>query len=218
MKNRIIQSLVEHNNAVFWQTKDQTVAIENTPSKNVIASNLEETVSAHTSLAQTLNVKEDIKENASDIPKNNTPENVNDFSIDHIDAVDRNTVTESEVSNKSNNPDNTDSEEWKSGTSLIVGDSMIAGLKGFCYYLVSLLKKKQDNIILHFRANEAPNKNEDEIYKNLKSIKDFINKRHPSCKVYVSAPILRLDNKNSNSILKQYVDKWKVVEEKSVIL
>ena len=218
MKNRIIQSLVEHNNAVFWQTKDQTVAIENTPSKNVIASNLEETVSAHTSLAQTLTVKEDIKENASDILKNNTPENVKDFSIDHIDAVDRNTVTESEVSNKSNNPDNTDSEEWKSGTSLIVGDSMIAGLKGFCYYLVSLLKKKQDNIILHFHANEAPNKNEDEIYKNLKSIKDFINKRHPSCKVYVSAPILRLDNKNSNSILKKYVDKWKVVEEKSVIL
>ena len=36
MKNRIIQSLVEHNTAVFWQTKDQTVAIENTPSKNVI--------------------------------------------------------------------------------------------------------------------------------------------------------------------------------------
>ena len=41
MKNRIIQSLVEHNNAVFWQTKDQTVAIENTPSENVV-SNLEE--------------------------------------------------------------------------------------------------------------------------------------------------------------------------------
>ena len=42
MKNRIIQSLVEHNNAVFWQTKDQTVAIENTPSENVV-SNLEDT-------------------------------------------------------------------------------------------------------------------------------------------------------------------------------
>ena len=43
MKNRIIQSLVEHNNAVLWQTKDQTVAIESTPSENVIVSNLEET-------------------------------------------------------------------------------------------------------------------------------------------------------------------------------
>ena len=44
MKNRIMQSLVEYNNVVFWQTKDQTVAIENTPSKNVV-SNLEEIVS-----------------------------------------------------------------------------------------------------------------------------------------------------------------------------
>ena len=31
-------------------------------------------------------------------------------------------------------------------------------------------------------------------------------------------PILRLDNKNANNILKRYVDKLKVVEEKSVIL
>ena len=87
MKKRIMQLLVENNNAVFWQTKDQTVAIENTPSKNGILSNLEETVRAP-------NVKEDIKENASDIPKSNTPENVNDFLIDHIDAVDRNTIAD----------------------------------------------------------------------------------------------------------------------------
>ena len=30
--------------------------------------------------------------------------------------------------------------------------------------------------------------------------------------------MLRLDNKNANSILKKYVDKLKVVEQKSVIL
>ena len=296
MKNRIIQSLVEHNNAVFWQTKHQTVTMENTPSKNVIVSNLEEIVSAHTILAGIPNVKEDMKENASDIPKTNTPENVNDFPIEQIDAVDPNTITddnnsisnniadsipdnmtsmdiddmlmevrknkhkeyisyistkhsnapsilsntELEVSNKTNIPDNsTNAEEWKPGTSLIVGDSMIAGLRegklsrnrkvkvrffpgakmtDFYYYLVPLLKKKPDNIILHFVTNDAPYKNEDELYKELKSIKDFLKKRHPSCKVYISAPILRSDNKNANSILKKYVDKRKVVEEKSVIL
>ena len=154
-----------------------------------------------------------MKENVSDIPKNNTPENVNDFPIEQIDAVDRNTITddnnsisnniadsiphnsqqidfvlsdnisnnntssndndalsnmssmniadrlmevrknkhkeyisyiskkhskapsilsnvELEVSNKTNIPDNnTDAEEWKPGTQLIVGDSMIAGLE-----------------------------------------------------------------------------------------
>ena len=60
MKNRIIQSLVEYNNAVFWQTKDQTVATENTPHKNAV-SNLEEIGSAHTILAGTPNIKEDIR-------------------------------------------------------------------------------------------------------------------------------------------------------------
>ena len=144
------------------------------------------------------------------------------------------------MSNKTNNPDNvTDAEEWKPGTSLIVGDSMIAGLeeaklsrnrkvkvrfihgakiKDFYYYLVPLLQKKPDNIILHFGTNNAPYKNEDKIYKELKSIKDVINNQHPSCKVYISTPILRLDNKNANSILKKYVAKLKGVDEKPVIL
>ena len=88
----------------------------------------------------------------------------------------------------------------------------------FLLLLVPLLKKKPDNIILHFGTNDPPYKNEDEIYKELKSIKNFIKKQHPSCKVYISAPILRLDNKNANNILKKYVGKLKVVEEKSVIL
>ena len=93
-----------------------------------------------------------------------------------------------------------------------------AKIKDFYYYLVPLLQKKPDNIILHFGTNNAPYKNEDKIYKELKSIKDFINNQHPSSKVYISAPILRLDNKNANSILKKYVAKLKVVEEKPVIL
>ena len=90
-------------------------------------------------------------------------------------------------------------------------------MKDFYYYLVLLLEKKSDNIILHFGTSDAPYKNENEIYKELKSIKDLINKRHPSCKAYISGPILRLNNKNANSILKKYVDKLKVIEENSVI-
>ena len=257
------------------------MTIKNTPSKNVIVSNLEETVSAHIILARTPNVKEDMKGNASDIPNKNTAESVNDLPIEQTDAVDRNTITddnnsisnniadsipdnsqqidfvvsenisnnntssndndalsnttsmdiddmlmkvrknkykeyisyistkhskapsilsntELEVSNKTNIPDNnTDAEEWKPGTLLVVGDSMIAGLregklsrnrkvkvrffpgakmKDFYYYLVPLLKKKPDNIILNFGSKDVPYKNEDEIHKELKSIKDFIKK------------------------------------------
>ena len=86
-----------------------------------------------------------------------------------------------------------------------------AKIKDFYNYLVPLLQKKPDTIILHFVTNDAPYKNEGEVCKEVKSIKDSINKRHPSCKVYIAAPILRLDNKNANSILKKYVDKLKVI-------
>ena len=53
-----------------------------------------------------------------------------------------------------------------------------------------LLKKKTDNIIIHFCTNDAPYKNEDAIYNKLRSIKDFINKGNPSCKeIYISTNI-----------------------------
>ena len=45
-------------------------------------------------------------------------------------------------------------------------------------------KKKPDDILLHFGTSDAPCKNEEEI---------------------------RLNNKNANSVLKNYVDKLKVV-------
>ena len=79
---------------------------ENTPSsKNVIVSNLEEIVSAYTILAGTVNVKEGLKENASNISNNNTPENVNFFPPDHIDVVDRNTITDNNNIISDNIPD-----------------------------------------------------------------------------------------------------------------
>ena len=182
----------------------------------------------------------DIDDMLTEVRKNKHKEYIFYISTEYSKAPSILSITELEVSNKTKNPDyNTDAEERKSGTSLIVGDSVTAGLreaklsrnrkmkvpffpgakmKDFYYYLVRLLQKKANNIILHFGTNDAPYKNEDEIYKELKSIKDFINKRYPSCKVYTSAPILQLDNKNANSILKKYVDKLKVVEAKSVIL
>ena len=42
-------------------------------------------------------------------------------------------------------------------------------MKDFYYYLVSFLKKKLDNIILHVGTNDASYKNEDVIFKKLKS-------------------------------------------------
>ena len=70
-----------------------------------------------------------------------------------------------------------------------------------------------------FITNDAPYKNKDEICEELKSIKDPIIKQHVACKgILISTPILRLDNKEANTILKRYLEKLKGIELNSVIL
>ena len=81
------------------------------------------------------------------------------------------------------------------------------------YYLVPLLKKKAD-IILDFGTNDTPYKNEDEIYKELKSKKDYKQGDvHLAKYIYISNNVTVRQQK----YLKKYVEKLKVVEEKSVI-
>ena len=84
------------------------------------------------------------------------------------------------------------SEEWKEGTTLVIGDSILAGLRGaklssnkkikVCffpgaktedlqYYLILYLKKKPDNIIIHIGTNDSPWKSEDLIYKGFLNVK-----------------------------------------------
>ena len=84
-------------------------------------------------------------------------------------------------------------------------------------HLISNLKKKPDNIIIHIGTNDAPYKNENVLYEDLKQIKDLIIDHHPYCKnVFISCPIVRTDNKKTNNVLKKYIDILKR-EEKNVI-
>ena len=131
------------------------------------------------------------------------------------------------------NPD-----EWKKGTTLVIGDSMLAGLReaklsrnekikvrfssgakteDLQYHLIRYLKKKPDNIIIHIGTNDSPYKSEDLICKELLNVKQIIYKHHPDCKsIVVSSPIIRTDKQEANNILKKYNSILKQ-EEKKVI-
>ena len=131
------------------------------------------------------------------------------------------------------NPD-----ERKKGTTLLIGDSMLAGLReaklsrnkkikvrflpgakteDLQYHLIPYLKKKPDNIIIHIGTNDSPYKSEDLIYKEFLYVKQTIHKQHPDCKnIVVSSPIIRTDKQEANSILKKYTSILKK-EEKKVI-
>ena len=109
------------------------------------------------------------------------------------------------------------SDEWRKGTTLITGDSMIASLReaklssnkkmkvrffpgskteDLMFHLIPNLKKSPDNIIIHIGTNDAPYKNENVLYEELKQIKDLIIDHHPDCKnIFISCPIVRTDNK-----------------------
>ena len=120
------------------------------------------------------------------------------------------------------------SEQQKKGRTLIIGDSMLAGLReakvsrskrikvryfsggkteDLQYHLILYLKKEPDNIIIHIGINDSPYKTEDFIYKELVNVKETIIKFHPNCKNFV---------KEANNILKKYNNISKQ-EERNVI-
>ena len=85
------------------------------------------------------------------------------------------------------------------------------------FHLIQNLKKNPDNIIIHIGTNNAPYKNENILYEELKQIKDLIIDHYRDCKnIFTSCPIVRTDNKKANNVLKKYIDILKR-EEKKVI-
>ena len=93
-----------------------------------------------------------------------------------------------------------DSEVWKKGTVLIVGDSIVSGVReskmsfkrniksaffteariqDVYYYLVQLLRKRPDKIILHVGTNNAPHIKADEMLEELCKLKKLGKCYHP---------------------------------------
>ena len=129
-------------------------------------------------------------------------------------------------------------DEWKKGTTLVIGDSMLAGFReaklsrnkkikvrffpgakteDLQYHPIPYLKKKPGNIIIHIGTNDSPYKSEDLIYKEFLNVKQIIHKHHPDCKnIVVSSPIIRRDKQEANSILKKYNSILKQKEKKVI--
>ena len=84
------------------------------------------------------------------------------------------------------------------------------------YHLITYLKKKPDNIIIHIGTNGSLYKSEDLIYKEFLNVKQITHKHHPDCKnIVVSCPIIRTDKQETNNILKKYNSILKQEEKKS---
>ena len=104
--------------------------------------------------------------------------------------------------------------QWRKGKTLRVGDSVITGIEekrifrnrsvkvrifsgatshDMNEYLNPLLKRNPDNIILHVENNISVNETSGDILNEILSLKNFIEKLCPTCKVIVSNLIYRSD-------------------------
>ena len=111
---------------------------------------------------------------------------------------------------------------WKDGTVLITGDSTLNGLmekrmgnnvkcrpfpgarvEDMSSYLIPLLKKKPDDIILHVSTNDSTNKEKDAdtIVGELLNLKKCIEETLPATTVILSLPTMRMDNFKANDTL-----------------
>ena len=127
-----------------------------------------------------------MKENASQIQMNNTPENFNDFPIGNIAAVNRNTITDDNNRISNTIPDSINSiPDNSQRVEFVVSDDISNNNKNSNDNdeLANMTSTDIDNMLMEVRKNKhkeyisyVPYKNEDEIYKELKSINDFINK------------------------------------------
>ena len=112
---------------------------------------------------------------------------------------------------------------WRKGTTLIVGDSMLGGVKegligprgnmkvrsfpgatldDMVDYLRPLLRKKPDRVLLHAATNDAINHNANDIIQKILDVKAFIENEVKGCTVIISSPINRLDNQKCATVIR----------------
>ena len=73
------------------------------------------------------------------------------------------------------------------------------------HYLVTLLEKMLDYVILHVSTNDAMDYEASAIVKKILQVKEFIKLRVPNCKVIISRPIKRHDNGNASRVIEEVV-------------
>ena len=83
------------------------------------------------------------------------------------------------------------------------------------YYLVPLLRKQPDKIILHVGTNDAPNMKTDEMLEELGKLKSLIWEMLPSIGIVLSTATIRADKHNVNE---NNIDFVKLLETNNYVL
>ena len=76
-------------------------------------------------------------------------------------------------------------------------------------YLKPLLKKKPSILILHVGTNDTTNCSSDNIVALILNLKEWIKTQLPDCRVIISLPIRRVDNRKADKVIADVNKKMK---------
>ena len=85
------------------------------------------------------------------------------------------------------------------------------------YYLVSLLEKNPDYVILHVGTNNAVDQQSSDIISKIYKLKEFSQLKVPSCKVIISTLIKRYDNKRASSVVDDVIQQLQQLNTETII-
>ena len=85
------------------------------------------------------------------------------------------------------------------------------------HYLVPFLEKNQDYVIVHVGTNDAVDNKSNGIFSKTFKLKEFIQLKVPSCKVIISTPIKRHDNKKASSVVDDVIKQLQQLNTETII-
>ena len=85
------------------------------------------------------------------------------------------------------------------------------------YYLVPLLEKNPDYVILHVGTNDAVDHQSSDIISKIFKLKEFIQLKVPNCKVIISTPIKAHGNKKASSLVDDVIQQLQQLNTEATI-
>ena len=142
--------------------------------------------------------------------KNNLETSAKDKQINQIKTNSEKSSDKSHFSKKS--IQSIKAHTWPKGSYLVIGDSMLEGLDerkmsskrvvkvrkfpgatadDMYHYLMPLIQKQPNNVILHIGTNDASSCNSSEVVSNILKLRSFITQKLPNANIILSKPIMR---------------------------
>ena len=124
--------------------------------------------------------------------------------------------------------------QWREGTTLIIGDSMIGGIEegrlwntkvrvkpgstveDMFFHITPYLRKHPSNIICHVGTNNARDDRSEVIMQKLIELKNYVVSKLPNCKLFFSSPITRKDDKDAAKVVEEVKEKMFLLETELV--